>query len=588
MAWCSLLIFNGSALGQSTAFRYQGQLIDQNNPANGIYDLEFAMYDAVTNGNQIGLTLTNTATSVSNGLFVATLDFGGVFNGQNCWLDISVRTNGANTFMELSPRQLITPVPYAITANGASNLLGSLPASQLNGTLATAQLPASVLTNGATGVNLAGIFSGNGASLTGVFSTNLTSDDTIMSVVATNSAPSPSTNWTFYALDYTSTNFLTLGGPLSPDGYFTGSFFSPLRIQTGGNGQTGFETANAMSETFGIDGSQFVFGLVGQGRVFSIIVNGVDDYITNDVPSDGNLYWFTVTFATAATRTITINNAYSFYGVYTPVTNGFFAGKMVLHHRLAVLGDSFTEQTYQVASQCEGLVSQLQLLLPQFDVWALGEGGTGFVNPGSSGGTNFFGRVNDVINANPDYVLVYGGINDCDNATNTLMTNVIFEDATNLIMSLQSRLPTAKIAVIGPQWPRTPSPTGDAIVFNCGILLSNACSVCGIPYVNPILEPWITGNVAIPNSGNADIYTRPADGTHPTIPAGARYLANKIVNSLSQFWNLSALGTTATSSTITLSTNGTPPIAPGLGTLWNSNNVLYWVTSLRTNYITGP
>ena len=588
MAWCSLLVFNGSALGQGTAFRYQGQLIDQNNPANGIYDLEFAMYDAVTNGNQIGLILTNAATSVSNGLFVATLDFGGVFNGQNCWLDISVRTNGANTFMELSPRQPITPVPYAITANGSSNLLGSLPASQLNGTLATTQLPASVLTNGATGVNLAGIFSGNGASLTGVFSTNLTSDDTIMSVVATNSAPSPSTNWTFYALDYTSTNFLTLGGPLSPNGYFTGSFFSPLRIQTGGNGQTGFETANAMSETFGIDGSQFIFGLVGQGRIFSIIVNGVDNYITNDVPSDGNLYWFTVTFATAATRTITINNAYSFYGVYTPVTNGFFAGKMVPHHRLAVLGDSFTEQTYQVASQCEGLVSQLQLLLPQFDVWALGEGGTGFVNPGSSGGTNFLGRVNDVVNANPDYVLVYGGINDCDNATNTSMTNVIFEDATNLIMSLQSRLPTAKIAVIGPQWPRTPSPTGDAIVFNCGILLSNACSVCGIPYVNPILEPWITGNVAIPNSGNADIYTRPADGTHPTIPAGARYLANKIVNSLSQFWNLSALGTTAISSTITLSTNGTPPIAPGSGTLWNSNNVLYWVTSLHTNYITGP
>jgi lysophospholipase L1-like esterase len=585
---CCLSGFNNFVFGQGTAFMYQGQLNVQNNPANGAYDMEFALYDAVTNGDQIGMTLTNTATSVSNGLFVATLDFGPVFTGQYCWLDVSVRTNGGGTFTELAPRQPIQSVPYAIMANNASNLLGTLSASQLSGTLAAAQLPASVITNGSAGVNLTGTFSGSGAGLARVLGSNIVNDTTVLSVVNSDSAPAPSTNWTFYEMDYTSTNFLILGGPseLQNMGAYD-DYWGPIYYQSGANGP-GFEYANAMSVTFGIDGSQVVVRLSGSGGIWSIVVDGVDNYITNTVPLDSDEHWYTVTFATAATRTITLNNAWPFLGVYVPVTNGFFNSKLIPHQRLVVLGDSFTEQTYQPGSTCEGLVSQMQLLLPQFDVWALGEGGTGFVNPGISGGTNFLGRIADVVNANPNDVLIYGGINDCGDATNTSVTNVIFENATNLIMSLQSRLPLAKIAVIGPQWPRSPSLTGDAIVFNCAILLSNACTVCGIPYVSPVAEPWITGNVVVPNSGNADIYTRPQDGTHPTIPAGARYLANKIVTSLSQFWNFSAPATTATSGTVILNTNSPPAPVSGSGTLWNSNNVLYWVTLLHTNYITGP
>jgi hypothetical protein len=51
----------------------------------------------------------------------------------------------------LSPRQPLTPAPYAITAE---NLDGTLPASQLSGTVPLAQIPAAVVTNNETSVAL--------------------------------------------------------------------------------------------------------------------------------------------------------------------------------------------------------------------------------------------------------------------------------------------------------------------------------------------------------------------------------------------------------------------------------------------------
>ena len=54
-----------------TAFTYQGRLTDGANPATGIYDFRFTIYDAATNGGISGV-LTNAATPVTNGLFTVT------------------------------------------------------------------------------------------------------------------------------------------------------------------------------------------------------------------------------------------------------------------------------------------------------------------------------------------------------------------------------------------------------------------------------------------------------------------------------------------------------------------------------------
>jgi len=133
--------FSLRAQAQTTAFTYQGRLNDGGNPATGIYDLRFTIYDAASGGSVAGSALTNTATPVTNGLFTVMLDFGGgIFNGNARWLEIGVRTDGGASFTALSPRQPLTPTPYAIVANTASNLLGTLPANQLGGTVANSQL----------------------------------------------------------------------------------------------------------------------------------------------------------------------------------------------------------------------------------------------------------------------------------------------------------------------------------------------------------------------------------------------------------------------------------------------------------------
>ena len=126
-----------TVFAQGTQFTYQGRLND-GGAASGTYDLSFALYDALANGNPAGGTVTNTATTVSNGLFTATLDFGaGVFPGANRWLEIAVRTNGGGAaYTTLSPRQALTPTPYAIfatTSGTASNVGNGSVVKSLNG-----------------------------------------------------------------------------------------------------------------------------------------------------------------------------------------------------------------------------------------------------------------------------------------------------------------------------------------------------------------------------------------------------------------------------------------------------------------------
>ncbi len=162
-----------TAHAQGTQFTYQGRLDSGGSPVNGSNDLTFTLYNAATLGATVGTSNVFNDLLISNGLFTVTLDFGaGAFNGSARWLQIAARP-GASTgaYTNLAPRQPVTATPYAImsaNAGTAAALSGNVSAGQITGVIPVGQLPASVLTNGATGVNLTGAFSGNGAGLTGI------------------------------------------------------------------------------------------------------------------------------------------------------------------------------------------------------------------------------------------------------------------------------------------------------------------------------------------------------------------------------------------------------------------------------------
>jgi hypothetical protein len=136
LALLSTLSHQSTLHAQGTLFTYQGRLNFNGTPANGNYEFEFVLFPTNQTGFPVGpVPFTNVI--VNNGLFTVPLDFGsGIFTGTNYWLDIYVRTNGAASFTELSPRQPITPTPYAITAgsvvgNGAG--LANVNAATLGG-----------------------------------------------------------------------------------------------------------------------------------------------------------------------------------------------------------------------------------------------------------------------------------------------------------------------------------------------------------------------------------------------------------------------------------------------------------------------
>jgi hypothetical protein len=103
-----------------TAFTYQGRLDRSGSPASGLHDLQFSLYDALTSGTQVGSTVTVAGVDVQNGLFTVTLDFGpGAFTGQARWLEISVKAQADPGYTPLTPRQPLTPAPYAMYALSA-------------------------------------------------------------------------------------------------------------------------------------------------------------------------------------------------------------------------------------------------------------------------------------------------------------------------------------------------------------------------------------------------------------------------------------------------------------------------------------
>ena len=123
-ALCMAGVACGDPMG--TAFTYQGRLTDANSPAEGLYDFEFAVYNALDGGGQQGSTVSKDDVDVIDSYFTAELDFGSsVFTGDARWLQVTVRPGASIDpcdFATLNPRQELTPAPYAMHSENADKL----------------------------------------------------------------------------------------------------------------------------------------------------------------------------------------------------------------------------------------------------------------------------------------------------------------------------------------------------------------------------------------------------------------------------------------------------------------------------------
>ena len=107
-----------------TGFTYQGQLkTSGGSPITTTCDFQFTLWDALSGPTQVGAASTVTGVSVVNGVFTAQVNTGSefgatAFGGAARWLEIGVKCSGESSFTILSPRQPLTPAPYALALPG--------------------------------------------------------------------------------------------------------------------------------------------------------------------------------------------------------------------------------------------------------------------------------------------------------------------------------------------------------------------------------------------------------------------------------------------------------------------------------------
>ena len=135
-----------TARAQTTEFTYQGSLNNNGAPANGNFDFQFALFDAVGNPASLGVVVSNVP--VTNGIFSVNLNFGNQFPGALRFLEIRVRQSGGAEFTTLTPRQLFTSSPYSVKSQNADSLGGIAASSYV--------LSGAASINAATQFNIAG------------------------------------------------------------------------------------------------------------------------------------------------------------------------------------------------------------------------------------------------------------------------------------------------------------------------------------------------------------------------------------------------------------------------------------------------
>ena len=276
--WCFVFLLLFSALGaatrvdaQTTTFSYNGSLKDASLPANGSYDFEFLLYDALSGGTQVGSTITRGAVAVVNGIFAVNLDFGQNFPGADRFLEIHVRQAGGGSYTPLAPRPQIRSAPYSIKSlrtDDSVKLNGQAPEFYQNadniasGTVSAARLPVPLALTG----------TGNGNAI--ISASNSSASNSSTGVFGQSTATSGSTAGV-YGLSNSDAGVGVIGNAIAPTGATVGVSGTSGSISgTGVKGSalaTSGYTNGVVGEAFSTNGT----GVVGVAHATSGLTYGV-------------------------------------------------------------------------------------------------------------------------------------------------------------------------------------------------------------------------------------------------------------------------------------------------------------------------
>lgn len=310
---------------------------------------------------------------------------------------------------------------------------------------------------------------------------------------------------------------------------------------------------NLLVTEFAVDGTQMELYVMGVGQKYRVLVDeGTGwQYTNNTNPSnyngtlnnDNGMYRILFTFGTRMIRNIRLEiEKGKFGGVTVGVNDTVFPCSKPLAPKCIILGDSYTEPTGADCGMSGWSSVACQLL--GWEASPSGSGGTGYLNPGPSPRVPFNNRIQtDVINQNPQILIIAGGINDISYDTTQLSSAV-----TSLLQNLKNALPNTMIFVVSNWTQHTPQTnelnTCSAIktsVLNCGIpfidVSNGSTYLSNQTAINQNIGAWINGYgyVGSSSSGNSTLYIG-SDATHPT-QVGHNYLGRRVATEIYRILN---------------------------------------------------
>lgn len=284
----------------------------------------------------------------------------------------------------------------------------------------------------------------------------------------------------------------------------------------------------------------------------------IDGVPLTDIPTvvnqtNGSRFVQKLTFATSATRIISVDTSYlPFGGVFTNTANTVIDAAPPIGNMFMVQGDSITGGSGQNTGTVNGTwLKRFAFAAKMRRAWNQAIGGTGYLATNSGTSVTMRARIADISSYSPKVLVIFAGYNDQGSSQSALQT-----EADLFYTAVKSALPSSEIYVIGCYNPLYFPGTG---VQNVDNWLRPRAQAAGLPYASPVtgncydkfgVQIGFAGPI-ITGTAEQALWTG-ADNVHPT-DAGHKRIAEWMYKAL----QILATGTGSSLSAPTVSASQT-------------------------------